>query len=170
MASRFSYFQLHRRLYTTTTDQWSIKQVRNSNFHGCLGDLKNHISDSDFIAFFLQRTGSSSFPWHRPQPFDTLDTAYCKAKYAAEKFQILQFSLCPFSVRDSKLIAHPYNFHLFPRDELNIGMPSYSFSCQVSHLTSIAREDFDFGAWVYDGKPNCGQFTSVSPSLIEEKF
>ncbi|TYK08152.1 poly(A)-specific ribonuclease PARN-like [Cucumis melo var. makuwa] len=150
MASRFSYFQLHRRLYTTTTDQWSIKQVRNSNFHGCLGDLKNHISDSDFIALSLQRTGSSSFPWHRPQPFDTLDTAYCKAKYAAEKFQILQFSLCPFSVRDSKLIAHPYNFHLFPRDELNIGMPSYSFSCQVSHLTSIAREGFDFGAWVYD--------------------
>ena len=107
MASRFSYFQLHRRLYTTTTDQWSIKQVRNSNFHSCLGDLKNHISDSDFIALSLQRTGSSSFPWHRPQPFDTLDTAYCKAKYAAEKFQILQFSLCPFSVRDSKLIAHP---------------------------------------------------------------
>ncbi|XP_038899639.1 poly(A)-specific ribonuclease PARN-like isoform X2 [Benincasa hispida] len=150
MASRFSSVQLQRRLYTTTS-QWSVRQVRSSDFHGCLGELKNHISDSDFIALSLQNTGSSSFPWHRLQPFDTYDTAYCKTKYAAEKFQILQFALCPFSVRESKLIAHPYNFHLFPRDELNIGMPSYSFSCQVSHLTSMAREGFDFDACIYDG-------------------
>lgn len=61
-----------------------------------------------------------------------------------------------------------YNFHLFPRDELNIGMPSYSFSCQVSHLTSMAREGFDFDACIYDGKPYCGLFASVSPSLTSD--
>lgn len=151
MASRFSSLQLQRRRLHTATNQLSVRQIRNSDFYGCLGDLKNHISDSDFIALSLQNTGSSSFPWHRLQSFDTYDTAYCKAKYAAEKFQILQFALCPFSVRESKLIAHPYNFHLFPRDDLNIGMPSYSFSCQVSHLTSMAREGFDFDACIYDG-------------------
>ncbi|XP_022143589.1 poly(A)-specific ribonuclease PARN-like isoform X2 [Momordica charantia] len=150
MASRSSSLHFHRRLYSTF-NQWSVRQVRKSDFHGCLGDLDGHISASDFIALSLQKTGSSSFPWHRLQPFDTSHTAYCKAKYAAEKFQILQFALCPFSVRESKLIAHPYNFHLFPRDELNIGMPSYSFSCQVSHLTSMAREGFDFDACIYDG-------------------
>ncbi|KAG7014570.1 Poly(A)-specific ribonuclease PARN-like protein, partial [Cucurbita argyrosperma subsp. argyrosperma] len=151
MASRFSSLRLRRRRLHTATNQLSVRQIRNTDFYGCLGDLKNHISDSDFIALSLQNTGSSSFPWHRLQSFDTYDTAYCKAKYAAEKFQILQFALCPFSVRESKLIAHPYNFHLFPRDDLNIGMPSYSFSCQVSHLTSMAREGFDFDACIYDG-------------------
>ncbi|KAH7682943.1 Poly(A)-specific ribonuclease protein [Dioscorea alata] len=47
--------------------------------------------------------------------------------------------------------APRYNFHLFPRDELNLGMPSYSFSCQSSSLTSMAREGFDFNACIYDG-------------------
>lgn len=46
-----------------------------------------------------------------------------------------------------------YNFHLFPRDELKMGMPSYSFSCQTSYLTSMARDGFDFNACIYDGEP-----------------
>lgn len=45
-----------------------------------------------------------------------------------------------------------YNFHLFPRDELKIGMPSYSFSCQTSFLDSLVQEDFDFNACIYNGK------------------
>lgn len=30
-------------------------------------------------------------------------------------------------------------------------MPSYTFSCQTSYLTSMAREGFDFNACIYDG-------------------
>ncbi|CAH2050485.1 unnamed protein product [Thlaspi arvense] len=45
-----------------------------------------------------------------------------------------------------------YNFHIFPRDELKIGMPSYSFSCQSSYLTSMAGEGFDFNGCIHDGK------------------
>lgn len=52
--------------------------------------------------------------------------------------------------------SHRYNFHLFPRDELNIGMPSYSFSCQTSCLTSMAQEGFDFNVCIYDGEPLFG--------------
>lgn len=45
-----------------------------------------------------------------------------------------------------------YNFVLFPRDELKMGMPSYSFSIQTSHLAYLAQEGFDFNVCVYDGK------------------
>ncbi|KAI8523347.1 hypothetical protein RHMOL_Rhmol13G0065900 [Rhododendron molle] len=132
--------------------RWPIKQVTKTSFSEALAELKTHIHESDFVAVSLQKTGSYSSPWHRVLPVDTPDTAYFKAKYAAERFQVLQFAVCPFSVRASKVIAHPYNFHLFPRDEFKIGMPSYSFSCQSSYLTSMAQEGFDFNACIYDGK------------------
>ncbi|KAM1621762.1 hypothetical protein ACFX1X_020529 [Malus domestica] len=43
-----------------------------------------------------------------------------------------------------------YNFVLFPRDVLKMGMPTYSFSVQTSHLTSMAEEGFDFNACIYN--------------------
>ncbi|KAK4369245.1 hypothetical protein RND71_013037 [Anisodus tanguticus] len=182
-----------------------------------LEEMSTCISDSDFIAVSLKNSGAYSAPWQRILPIDTAHTAYLKAKYAAERFQVLQFAVCPFSIKGSKLIVHPllkcvkfllkkvqlnarthlskylfsdvpselvvercgkvepitqfvnvfnmvdeagywevagkvlvYNFHLFPRDELKIGMPSYSFSCQSSYLTSMAQEGFDFNACIYD--------------------
>nr|GEW71589.1 poly(A)-specific ribonuclease PARN-like [Tanacetum cinerariifolium] len=132
---------------------WPITQVTKSNFTNSVTKLNNLISDSDYIAVSLQKTGTYSSLWHRVLPFDTAETAYLKAKYAAEKFQIFQLAVCPFSVKGStnKIIAHPFNFHLFPRDELKIGMPCYSFSCQPSFLASMAREDFDFNVCIYDG-------------------
>ncbi|KZV30739.1 poly(A)-specific ribonuclease PARN-like [Dorcoceras hygrometricum] len=99
----------------------------------------------------MQRTGSYSSPWQRDLPIDTAEIAYLKAKRSAERYQVLQFAVCPFSVKDLKLIAHPFNFHLFPRDELKLGMPSYGFSCQSSHLITMAREGFDFNACFYNG-------------------
>ncbi|KAL2488363.1 Poly(A)-specific ribonuclease PARN-like [Forsythia ovata] len=132
-------------------NKWLIKQVTKSNFSEALGEIRTHVSNSDFIAVSLQQTGAYSAPWQRVLPIDTAETAYLKAKRAAERFQVLQFAVCPFSVKASKLIAHPYNFHLFPRDELKIAMPSYSFSCQLSYLTTMAREGFDFNACIYDG-------------------
>ncbi|XP_062081200.1 poly(A)-specific ribonuclease PARN-like [Humulus lupulus] len=131
--------------------KWAVKQVTKSNFAESLEEIKHHISSSDFVAVSLQKTGSFSAPWHCAHPFDTAETSYNKAKYAAERFQIFQFAVCPFSVNGSKLVAHPYNYLLFPRDELKVGMPSYSFSCQTSYLTSMAREGFDFNACIYDG-------------------
>lgn len=120
--------------------------------------------------------------WLRPLPFDTAQTAYSKARRAAHRFQVLHFAVCPFSVSHSdKLLAHPsvpntftsfsffdntgspfvsktmlkmcsYNFVLFPRDELKMGMPAYSFSSQTSLLASMARRGFDFNACVYNGE------------------
>ncbi|MBA0715419.1 hypothetical protein Golax_014316 [Gossypium laxum] len=131
--------------------QWSVKQVTKSNFSDSLQEFKSHLSASDFVAVSLQNTGSFSAPWNRVSSFDTPETAYLKVRRAAERFQLLQFAICPFTISGSKVTAHPYNFHLFPRDELNTGMPSYSFSCQTSYLTAMARQGFDFNACIYDG-------------------
>ncbi|KAI4354159.1 hypothetical protein L6164_003052 [Bauhinia variegata] len=141
-----------RSLCIKASKKWRVKQVSKSNFAESLEEIKARIDESDFIAVSMEKTGSFSAPWHRVLPLDTAETAYCKAKHAAERFQLLQFAVCPFSLRDSdKLIADPYNFLLFPRDELRMGMPSYSFSCQTSYLTSMASEGFDFNACIYDG-------------------
>ncbi|KAJ1400474.1 Ribonuclease CAF1 [Sesbania bispinosa] len=144
-----------RRFFSTSvsSSKWKVKQVTTSNFHESLDELKTHISTSDFVAISMEKTGSSSATsWHRVLPFDTAETAYFKARRSAQRFQLLQFAVCPFSVMDSNnLIAHPYNFLLFPRDELKIGMPAYSFSCQTSYLTSMARQGFDFNACIYNG-------------------
>ncbi|XP_077227699.1 polynucleotidyl transferase, ribonuclease H-like superfamily protein [Tasmannia lanceolata] len=133
-----------------------VKQVSKANFTIALDEIKNHIQDCDFIAVSSHKTGSFSDPWRRLLPFlDTSETAYLKAKNAAERFELLHFSVCPFKIQQgpntNKLLAYPYNFLLFPRDELNIGMPSYSFSCQTSSLASMAREGFDFNICIYDG-------------------
>ncbi|KAM1651020.1 hypothetical protein ACFX11_003863 [Malus domestica] len=149
--------QIRRRFLSTTTTttnvsrKWAVKEVTKSNYSESLEEFKNHLSSSDFVAVSLQKTGSHRAPWLRPQPFDTVDTSYWKAKYAAERFQLLQFAACPFTLRASKLTLHPYNFVLFPRDELKMGMPTYSFSAQTSHLTSMAEEGFDFNACIYNG-------------------
>ncbi|KAF5203062.1 Poly(A)-specific ribonuclease PARN-like [Thalictrum thalictroides] len=161
---------LQRRLFCSSSataaesKAWrkSVKQVTKSNFKESLEELKSHIKNSDFIAISSSKTGgtlsSPTTPWTRVLPYlDTLETAYLKTKHAAEKFQILQFMVCPFSLSkptsnsNAKLVAYPYNFHLFPRDELSIGMPSYSFSCQTSYLTTMARQGFDFNMCIYDG-------------------
>ncbi|KAH6765789.1 hypothetical protein C2S52_016772 [Perilla frutescens var. hirtella] len=131
--------------------QWPVKKVIKSNFTQALAEIKDSIFNSDFVAISLQKTGGYSAPWQKILPIDTAETAYLKAKRAAERFQIFQFSVCPFSVKASKIIAHPYNFQLFPRDEFRVGMPSYSFSCQPSYLTSMAQEGFDFNACIYNG-------------------
>ncbi|KAJ6874101.1 hypothetical protein NC651_032821 [Populus alba x Populus x berolinensis] len=150
---------LQRRLLSTSVtkthhkphQQWSIKQVTKSNFADTLEDIKSHVSNSDFVAVSLQNTGFFSAPWQRVSPFDTANTAYLKAKYAAERFQVLHFAVCPFTVRASKVTAYPYNFHLFPRAELKMEMPSYSFYCQASSLISMARQGFDFNSCINDG-------------------
>ncbi|KDO58559.1 hypothetical protein CISIN_1g006991mg [Citrus sinensis] len=156
MVPKFKPSPLRIRSFCTKTVQqnphhWPIKQITKTNFNESLSEIKNHISSSDFIAVSLQNTGSFSSPWHRVSTFDTPETAYLKAKFAAERFQILQFAICPFKLQASKVIAYPYNFHLFPRDELKMGMPSYSFTCQTSYLTAMAKEGFDFNTCIYDG-------------------
>uniref|UniRef100_A0A0D9X8A4 Uncharacterized protein n=1 Tax=Leersia perrieri TaxID=77586 RepID=A0A0D9X8A4_9ORYZ len=131
------------------------RQVTRRNFAEALRDLAAHVEACDYVAIAAQKTGAPT-GWRRALPVDTPETAYLKAKLAAESFQPLHFAVCPFRIDDaapssSTLVAYPYNFHLFPRDELQLGMPSYSFSCQSSYLSSMAHRGFDFNMCIYDG-------------------
>uniref|UniRef100_A0A0E0QJJ4 Uncharacterized protein n=1 Tax=Oryza rufipogon TaxID=4529 RepID=A0A0E0QJJ4_ORYRU len=131
----------------------AARQVTKRNFAEAVQDLAAHVEACDYVAIAAQRTGAPT-GWRRALPVDTPETAYLKAKLAAESFQPLHFAICPFRVdatSPSTLVAYPYNFHLFPRDELQLGMPAYSFSCQSSYLSSMAHSGFDFNMCIYDG-------------------
>ncbi|AQK52522.1 Poly(A)-specific ribonuclease PARN-like [Zea mays] len=132
----------------------SAKQVTRQNFAEAVLELRAHLEACDYVAVAAQKTGAPT-GWRRALPVDTAETAYLKAKLAAESFQPLQIAVCPFRQRNSypsTLVAYPYNFHLFPRDELQLGMPSYSFSCQPCYLSTIANDGFDFNMCIYDGE------------------
>ncbi|XP_024317809.1 poly(A)-specific ribonuclease PARN-like isoform X2 [Brachypodium distachyon] len=82
-------------------------------------------------------------------------------------------SVLKFSIPSSLLMLlrvfwlYRYNFHLFPRDELQLGMPSYSFSCQTSYFSSMARDGFDFNMCIYDG---ISYLSRVQESLARQKI
>ncbi|CAO2163233.1 unnamed protein product [Urochloa humidicola] len=147
----------------------SAKQVTRRNFAEAVRELGSHLESCDYVAVAAQKTGAPA-GWRRALPVDTPETAYLKAKLAAESFQPLQVAVCPFLLRDfspSTLVAYPYNFHLFPRDELQIGMPSYSFSCQSSYLSTMANDGFDFNMCIYDG---ISYLSRVQESFARQKI
>ncbi|KAF8772931.1 hypothetical protein HU200_005331 [Digitaria exilis] len=147
----------------------AAKQVTRRNFAEALRELRAHLEACDYVAVAAQKTGAPT-GWRRALPVDTAETAYLKAKLAAESFQPLQIAVCPFLLRNSSpstLVAYPYNFHLFPRDELQLGMPSYSFSCQSSYLSTMANDGFDFNMCIYDG---ISYLSRVQESFARQKI
>ncbi|KAF7056902.1 hypothetical protein CFC21_064270 [Triticum aestivum] len=146
----------------------SARQVTRRNFPEALRDLAAHVKECDYVAIAALKTGAPT-GWRRALPVDTAETAYLKAKFASESFQPLHIAVCPFrlgSASGSDVVAYPYNFHLFPRDELQLGMPSYSFSCQSSYFSSMARDGFDFNMCIYDG---ISYLSRVQESLARQK-
>ncbi|KAG2579050.1 poly(A)-specific ribonuclease PARN-like isoform X1 [Panicum virgatum] len=147
----------------------SAKQVTRRNFAEAVRELRSHLESCDYVAVAAQKTGAPT-EWRRALPVDTAETAYLKAKLAAESFQPLQIAVCPFLLRNSSpsaLVAYPYNFHIFPRDEHQLGMPSYSFSCQSSYLSTMANDGFDFNMCIYDG---ISYLSRVQESFARQKI
>ncbi|KAL6843383.1 hypothetical protein ACP4OV_027096 [Aristida adscensionis] len=146
----------------------AARQVTRRNFPEAVRELAARMEGCDYVAVAAQRTGAPT-GWRRALPVDTAETAYLKAKLAAESFQPLQFAVCPFRIQHGStptLVAYPYNFHLFPRDELQLGMPSYSFTCQSSYLSTMASDGFDFNMCIYDG---ISYLSRVQESLARQK-
>uniref|UniRef100_A0A0E0LVA0 Uncharacterized protein n=1 Tax=Oryza punctata TaxID=4537 RepID=A0A0E0LVA0_ORYPU len=90
----------------------SARQVTKRNFAEAVQDLAAHVEACDYVAIAAQRTGATT-GWRRALPVDTPETAYLKAKLAAESFQPLHFAICPFRVdasshSSSTLVAYPY--------------------------------------------------------------
>uniref|UniRef100_A0A7N0U321 Uncharacterized protein n=1 Tax=Kalanchoe fedtschenkoi TaxID=63787 RepID=A0A7N0U321_KALFE len=136
-----------------SSTQFPMKHVTRSNFESSLEDLRRHVKASDFVSIDLEMTGLTSAPWRDSYEFDRFDVRFLKVKDSAENFAVLQFGVCPFRWDPEKqsLVANPYNFYIFPRQETAGGGWSSGFMCQTSSLDFLARHQFDFNACIKEG-------------------
>ncbi|XWS11365.1 hypothetical protein CRYUN_Cryun38cG0077900 [Craigia yunnanensis] len=146
---------LSRAFSTTLTPSptFPLKHVTRSNFDSALVELRSHVRAADFVAVDMEMTGVTSAPWRELFEFDRFDIRYLKVKDSAEKFAVLQFGVCPFrwdSLKQS-FIAHPHNFFVFPRQEVQLDGPSYEFLCQTTSMDFLAKYQFDFNACIREG-------------------
>ncbi|KAJ8619980.1 hypothetical protein MRB53_028509 [Persea americana] len=62
-----------------------VNRVTKAHFSPALGELKDQITNSDFITVSSNKMGVSSALWTHILPIDTSKTAYLKAKAAAKR-------------------------------------------------------------------------------------
>lgn len=87
----------------------AAKQVTKRNFPEALQELAAHLKECDYVAVAALKTGAPT-GWRRALPVDTAETAYLKAKLAAESFQPLHIAVCPFrfdATSHSTVVAYP---------------------------------------------------------------
>ncbi|XVE50853.1 hypothetical protein DITRI_Ditri01bG0197400 [Diplodiscus trichospermus] len=137
----------------TPSPTFPLKHVTRSNFDSALLELRSQVQAADFVAIDMEMTGVTSAPWRESFECDRFDIRYLKVKDSAEKFAVLQFGVCPFrwdSLKQS-FIAHPHNFFVFPRQEVQLDGPSYEFLCQTTSMDFLAKYQFDFNACINEG-------------------
>ncbi|XP_057723600.1 poly(A)-specific ribonuclease PARN isoform X1 [Arachis stenosperma] len=130
-----------------------LKTVTTKNFEASLSELRDHVRTSDFVAIDLEMTGVTSAPWRESFEFDRSDVRYLKVRDSAHKFAVIQFGVCPFRWDSSNhyFIAYPYNFYVFPRQEVEDLAPCYEFLCQTTSMDFLAKYQFDFNACIREG-------------------
>ncbi|KAL3679542.1 hypothetical protein R1sor_022498 [Riccia sorocarpa] len=130
-----------------------MANVTKANFWETYEQLVVHLQNADFVALDFEMTGVESTPWRRNTELDTSDTRYLHIKHSAESFAVWQCGVCPFKWDEpgQKFIAYPYNFFIFPRNELPVEMPARSYFCQTASLEFLAKHRFDFNTTVYNG-------------------
>lgn len=146
-------FQFDRLFCSETPQQLVMANVNRSNFNSALEELRVLIKDAHFIAIDLEMTGITSAPWRENFECDTLNVRYSKLKDSAEKFAVVQFGVCPFhwDNANAQFLAHPFNFYIFPRNEVSVNMPSFDFLCQTASIEFLAKHHFDFNTCIYEG-------------------
>jgi poly(A)-specific ribonuclease len=144
---------LARSFSARATGLLAMANVTKRNFEDAYEQLKGHLQKADFVAIDLEMTGVESTMWRRNLEMDTCETRYQNLKHSAEKFAVWQCGVCPFKWDETgkKFIAFPYNFFIFPRNELQLDMPSRAFFAQTTSLEFLAKHKFDFNTCVYDG-------------------
>ncbi|MCO5584126.1 hypothetical protein L7F22_038049 [Adiantum nelumboides] len=130
--------------------------VTRQNFWSSLESFKAHLHSADFVAFDLELSGIHSVP-----PLDSscldhrsaLHRPYCRIKHLAEKFAVFQVGFALFRLDPvcNRFLAHPYNFYVFPRNDLFLGRPATSLSCEASAVKFLASHGFDFSLCIEDG-------------------
>ncbi|KAI9102242.1 hypothetical protein K1719_023444 [Acacia pycnantha] len=129
-----------------------LKTVTKSNFEVSLAELRHHVRASDFVAIDLEMTGITSAPWRESFEFDRSDVRYLKVKDSADKFAVVQVGVCPFRWDSASqlFVSYPYNFYVFPRQEL-AGLGPREFLCQTASIDFLAKYRFDFNACIHEG-------------------
>ncbi|EFJ28195.1 hypothetical protein SELMODRAFT_451150 [Selaginella moellendorffii] len=138
------------RLFCSAVVRDSSHAITRQNFGAAFQRLKGLLREADFVAMDLEMSGVHSAPWRKSMELDTLETRYHNVRDSAEKFSLLQCGLCLFRYdqASSKFLGHPFNFFLFPRNELVL---ERDFLCQTSSLEFLAKHHFDFNACIYNG-------------------
>ena len=72
----------------------SAKQVTKQNFAEAVRELETHQKACDYVAVAALKTCAPT-GWRRALPVDAPETAYLKAKLAAESFLPLHIVVCP---------------------------------------------------------------------------
>lgn len=131
----------------------SMANVTRRNFVESLEQLRGQLAGADFVAVDLEMTGVESTKWRRNLELDSYETRYQNLKHSAEKFAVWQCGVCPFKWDEAhnKWVAYPYNFFIFPRNELQLELPARSFFAQTTSLEFLTKHRFDFNACIYDG-------------------
>ncbi|KAK4278288.1 hypothetical protein QN277_016153 [Acacia crassicarpa] len=129
-----------------------LKTVTKANFEVSLAELRHHVRASDFVAIDLEMTGITSAPWRESFEFDRSDIRYLKVKDSADKFAVVQVGVCPFRWDSATqlFVSYPYNFYVFPRQEL-AGLGPREFLCQTASIDFLAKYQFDFNACIHEG-------------------
>lgn len=144
---------VHARGLVSKAGLIAMATVTKSNFAESFELMKSQLETADFVALDLEMTGVDSTLWRKNLELDSCETRYQNLKHSAEKFAVWQCGVCPFKwdQENNKFIAYPYNFFVFPRNELQLEMPSRGFYAQTTSLEFLAKHRFDFNACVYDG-------------------
>ncbi|CAK8565755.1 unnamed protein product [Lathyrus sativus] len=130
-----------------------LKMVTVANFEPSLAELRHHVRSSDFVSIDLEMTGVTSSPWRESFKFDRSDVRYLKIRDSASRFAVVQFGVCPFRWDSSNqsFVAYPYNFYIFPRQELDGFGPCNEFLCQTTSINFLAKYQFDFNVFIHEG-------------------
>lgn len=119
--------------------------ITRQNFWRSLESFKAHLGTADFVGFDLELSGI-----HSVLPSECF---YHRIKHLAEKFAVFQVGLALFHLDPAcnRFLTYPYNFYVFPRNELSLGLPATTFSCEASALEFLASHGFDFNLCIQDG-------------------
>lgn len=124
-------------------------QITKENFAEVLPLVKDALEQCQFYSFDCEMTGLR-LGQHREEMLDDLENRYQKTLAGAQQFLVTQFGLSAFIWEDGKYQAKTYNFYVFPDTS---GNQDRMFLSQASALQFLAKNNFDFNKFVYQGIP-----------------
>ena len=142
--------------------------VTKHNFPHVITEIQHMIDDCDFIAIDLEFTGL--FQLLTNDFLDNCEEFYAKSRINVNKFQVIQVGMSFFKMINGKEFnSNSYNFFIFPNRCRFLPRQEKEryFLSQVSSLTFLAENGFDFNKLIKEGI----SYLDLSQSkFVKEKF